>query len=386
VVTTKSTSRLRVTLAGPSFGVYGGVQAVMLAIARSLAEEGVDVRVCFKLVAGTSVVPSFRDVLTNSGVDCIVTTKPTSPGFGRALRWADVVHVHTPSPDICALARLLHRPVAVTVYNHKPDDDNNRILKSRAALYLSERIWFISRFVGETWGMGERAPRFEKAPTVADLPTGAVAPQKRRGFISIARLIPNKGLDDLVRAYGMARIDHSEQPLTIVGDGPLMPVLSELAAQNGVAEHVSLAGFVDATTRDSLIRNARWLVAAANTKEDLGLTPIEARHVGVPCIVTRDGGLPEAGGGEALLCEPGDIDGLARALELASHLPASEYAALSERTHRELMAYLRPLSWFSDRYRDMAAANGHVCRPPGPAPLPPRRRRGRPTAPLRLPR
>lgn len=350
---------LRVTLAGPSFGTYGGVQAVMLAIARSLAEEGVQVRVCFKLVSGTSVVPSFRDVLTHSGLDCTVTSNPASRSFLRALRWADVVHVHTPSPDICALARVLRRPVAVTVHNHKPDYDNKRLWKSRAAMYLSQRIWFTSAFVGQTWGMRERPPRFEKAPTVADLPTGVVAPEARRGFVSIARLMPNKGLDDLIRAYALARIDHADQPLTIVGDGPLKPALSDLAAANGVAEHVSLPGFVDASTRDSLIRTARWLVAPANTKEDLGLTPIEGRHVGVPCIVTRDGGLPEAAGSEAILCEPGDVPGLARSLEAASNLRAEEYAARSERTRRELIAYLRPLSWFSERYRDMART-GHV--------------------------
>jgi glycosyltransferase involved in cell wall biosynthesis len=350
---------LRVTLAGPSFGIYGGVQAVMLAIARSLTDEGVQVRVCFKLVNGTSLVPSFRDVLERSGLDCTVTTKPTASSFLRALGWADVVHVHTPSPDICALARLMQRPVAVTVHNHKPDGDNNRLWKSRAALYLSQRIWFTSAFVGQTWGMREKPPRVEKAPTVADLPTGSVPPAARRGFVSIARLIPNKGLDDLIRAYALAHIDHADQPLTIVGDGPLKPSLSDLAAANGVADHVSLPGFVDASTRDALIRNSRWLVAPAKTKEDLGLTPIEARHVGVPCIVTRDGGLPEAGGREALLCEPGDVSGLARSLETASNLGAEEYAARSERTRWELIEYLRPLSWFGERYRDMARAK-HV--------------------------
>jgi glycosyltransferase involved in cell wall biosynthesis len=200
----------------------------------------------------------------------------------------------------------------------------------------------------------ERPPRFEKMPTVADLPTGVVPPEARRGFVSIARLIPNKGLDDLVRAYALARINHADQPLTIVGEGPLRPLLSDLAARNGVAEHVRLPGFVDAPTRDALIRNARWLVAPANTKEDLGLTPLEARHVGVPCIVTRDGGLPEAGGREALMCEPGDASGLAQSLEAAAQLSAEDYAARGERTRRELMDYLRPPSWFSERYADMA--------------------------------
>lgn len=352
----RSPSPLRVTVAGPSFGNYGGVQAVMLAIARSLADQGAEVRVCFKLVNGTSVVPSFREVLTSSGLRCTVASKPTAPSFVRALRWADVVHVHTPSPDICGVARLVQRPVVLTLHNHKPDDDNSRILKTRVAMSLSQRVWFTSAFVGETWGMVERPPRFEKMPTVADLPTGVVPPEARRGFVSIARLIPNKGLDDLVRAYALADIDHAQHPLTIVGEGPLRALLSNLAATNGVAEHVHLPGFVDAPTRDSLIRNARWLVAPANTKEDLGLTPLEARHVGVPCIVTRDGGLSEAGGREALLCEPGDTSGLAQSLEAATEVSAADYAARSERTRQELLAYLRPPSWFSERYEDMARA------------------------------
>jgi glycosyltransferase involved in cell wall biosynthesis len=352
----RSPSSLRVTVAGPSFGNYGGVQAVMLAIARSLADQGAEVRVCFKLVNKTSVVPSFREVLTSSGLRCTVASRPTAPSFVRSLRWADVVHVHTPSPDICGVARLVRRPVVLTLHNHKPDGDNSRILKTWVAMSLSQRVWFTSAFVGETWGIVDQPPRFEKMPTVADLPTGVVPSEARRGFVSIARLIPNKGLDDLVRAYALADIDHAAHPLTIVGEGPLRALLSDLAVTNGVAEHVHLPGFVDAPTRDSLIRNARWLVAPANTKEDLGLTPLEARHVGVPCIVTRDGGLPEAGGREALLCEPGDASGLAESLEAATELSAAEYAARSERTRHELLAYLRPPSWFSERYEEMARA------------------------------
>jgi glycosyltransferase involved in cell wall biosynthesis len=37
------------------------------------------------------------------------------------------------------------------------------------------------------------------------------------------------------------------------------------------------------------------------TREDFGLTAVEARNLGVPCIITRDGGLPEAGGKQALI-------------------------------------------------------------------------------------
>ena len=45
-------------------------------------------------------------------------------------------------------------------------------------------------------------------------------------------------------------------------------------------------------------------------KEDLGLTPLEARSVGVPCIASTDGGVQETAGPHALFCKPGDVDSL----------------------------------------------------------------------------
>jgi glycosyltransferase involved in cell wall biosynthesis len=214
--------------------------------------------------------------------------------------------------------------------------------------------------------MAVAPPRFEKAPTVADLPTAIVPPSQRRGFVAVARLVENKGMDDLVRAYALAKIRHADAPLTIIGDGPLKMMIAEVAVKSGVAAHVAMPGFVDARARDAAIRSARWLVAPAKTHEDLGLTPIEARHVGVPCIVTRDGGLPEAAGKESLLCDPGDVAGLTHCIEAAANCNEDEYVTRSERTRAELLAYLRPLSWFSDRYRVMAADHRRGRRKSGP--------------------
>ena len=78
--------------------------------------------------------------------------------------------------------------------------------------------------------------------------------------------------------------------------------------------------------RRNEMKNARWVVVPPNTREDFGLTAIEARHLGVPCIITRDGGLPEAGGRQALICEPGDVAGLAKLLEQAAQMSEAEYA------------------------------------------------------------
>jgi hypothetical protein len=71
----------------------------------------------------------------------------------------------------------------------------------------------------------------------------------------------------------------------------------------------------------------------------------------VPCIITRDGGLPEAGGKQALICEPGDTAGLTRLLEQASGMGEAEYAERAWRTREELATELEPMEFYPRAYR-----------------------------------
>jgi len=342
---------LTVALISPSFGTYGGVQAVMLAIATALRAEGIACSILLKPVGSAELDPSFRAVLDVSGVDWRIV--PRSPsGLVRALRPYDVVHAHTPSPDVAVVGRLLGKPLGLTVYNHRHEGDRARNAKSRVAIGLAHRVWFISDFVQRTWRFG---PEARKVPTVSRLPTEQpTPPADRSGFVFVARWIENKGLEELVEAYAAADIDHAAHPLSMVGDGPLRAAVLAAVRRLGVERFVTAPGFVDDATRNEIIRRSRFLVAPANTGEDLGLTPIEARHLGVPCIVSTDGGLPEAGGPSALRCTPGDVSTLIRALEVAAAMDDNTYAELAARTKRELTEYLSPISGYAGLYRELA--------------------------------
>jgi len=131
-------------------------------------------------------------------------------------------------------------------------------------------------------------------------------------------------VDTLLDAYAMAKIEHEKWPLTLMGDGPLRPLI-EYAIDRRQVSNARVLGFVDEETKRQEIQNARWMVVPPNTREDFGLTAVEARHLGVPCIITRDGGLPEAGGRQALICEPDDPAALARLLEQAAAMEETEY-------------------------------------------------------------
>jgi glycosyltransferase involved in cell wall biosynthesis len=135
-----------------------------------------------------------------------------------------------------------------------------------------------------------------------------------------------------------------------MGDGPLRTLIEYAIQKRGVTG-IRVLGFVDEETKAQQMKNARWIVVPPNTREDFGLTAVEARHLGVPCIITRDGGLPEAGGRQALICEPNDVTGLARLLEQAAQMGEAEYAERAQRTRAELATELEPMEFYARAYR-----------------------------------
>jgi glycosyltransferase involved in cell wall biosynthesis len=141
-----------------------------------------------------------------------------------------------------------------------------------------------------------------------------------------------------------------------MGDGPLKEEVLAYIQQHNLTQ-VKITGFISDEERNHRISHAMWMVTPPHTNEDLGLTVIESRSVKVPCIISRDGGLPEAGGKKALSCRPGDIEGLKNLLEKTARMPKNEYIQLAEATNLELKQYLKPLSLYSRAYRNTLRAH-----------------------------
>jgi hypothetical protein len=76
--------------------------------------------------------------------------------------------------------------------------------------------------------------------------------------------------------------------------------------------------------------------------------------MGVPGIITRDGGLPEAGGRQALICEPDNAVELAKLLEQAAAMSEAEYLERATRTREELATELEPIEFYANSYRRLA--------------------------------
>jgi glycosyltransferase involved in cell wall biosynthesis len=337
----------KLLLVSPCQGTYGGIEAFVLAVADAVRREpDFEVRVCFKKVKGFALHPNLAGMLRHQSV---MFVDRAGSELANAIKWADVVHLQNASPDVVWLSKFFGKRIVLTIHNYmRPGWNLHRILWRLSAKFADAR-WYNSNFVWNTWETRKRRGS-RKVPTTSKLPEGWTSPNERAGFIFVGRWIANKGIETLVDAYAEANLNAEMWPLLLLGDGPLRPAIRAKIDNQGVGG-IRVEGFVDEATKAQRMQKARWVVVPPNTNEDFGLTAVEARHLGVPCIITRDGGLPEAGGRQALTCEPGDTHGLALLLQRASQMDEGEYAERATRTREELAAELEPLDFYARSYR-----------------------------------
>jgi glycosyltransferase involved in cell wall biosynthesis len=343
---------IKLLLVSPCFGTYGGIEAFLLAITDALRREpDFAVRLCFKKVKGFALHPGLAAMLQH---EAVLFVDRAGRELANAIKWADIVHLQNASPDVVALSKIFGKRLVLTIHNYMRREWSLHRFLWRVSARLADARWYNSDFVWQTWERNGKRRRSRKVPTVSKLPQGWAAPNERRGFVFAGRWIANKGIETLIEAYSLANLDPDDWPLTLIGDGPLRPLLQRQIEKRPV-RGLKITGFVDDLTKAERMKKARWVVVPPNTKEDLGLTAIEARNLGVPCIITRDGGLPEAAGRQSLICEPNDPAGLAKLLEQAAAMNQDEYIQRATRTCEELQHELVPIDFYPRSYRRIVA-------------------------------
>jgi glycosyltransferase involved in cell wall biosynthesis len=134
------------------------------------------------------------------------------------------------------------------------------------------------------------------------------------GLLFVGNLVSTKNVALLLRAYARVRAIIA-MPLAIVGDGPLRPSLTSLAATLGIADSVR---FLGVQTRDGVADLMARAVALVlpSLSEGWGVVVAEALARGTPVVASRVGGVPEILGSEdgGILVPPGDEEALVAAL------------------------------------------------------------------------
>jgi glycosyltransferase involved in cell wall biosynthesis len=182
-------------------------------------------------------------------------------------------------------------------------------------------------------------------PLILDVPP-VPAPVRPAGsppsVVSVGRVVPNKRLDDVVRAFALYRGHRAPRAtLTLVGtDGGFegyRVALQDLVDRIGV-EGVRFAGRVSDDERDALYARADAYLCMSE-HEGFCAPLVEALARGVPVVARRAAAVPETLGGAGVLVDEPDVLPLAaEALHevVSSQATRAGLAAAAARRHAEL--------------------------------------------------
>ncbi len=104
---------------------------------------------------------------------------------------------------------------------------------------------------------------------------------------TVGRLIPRKGLEELLRV--IHDLDDPRDLLLVIGSGPARPALERLAADLGIENRVRFMGWVSEEEKWDLLALSD-LYISTSMHEGFGLVFLEAMHCGLPVVCYDRGG------------------------------------------------------------------------------------------------
>lgn len=116
--------------------------------------------------------------------------------------------------------------------------------------------------------------------------------------VSVGRLVEKKGLPFLIDAIALLRDRGIDCRCTLVGDGPMRPLLRKQIEELSLTDRVQLAGVrplteVSAFLKDAAVLVAPCIISEGGDRDGLPTILVEGMALGTPCISTRVVGIPE---------------------------------------------------------------------------------------------
>lgn len=273
----------------------GGLEKMLVEFARHADPDRFDLR--FVSLTGRG---DLGNSIENAGWPVIPMDAPSGfrPGLivqlGRLFRlWQiDVVHTHDDRPLIHAAPASRMAGASCIIHTRHGQSPH---LTRRQTWLVNLASRFVDHFVcvsedaaRRTIQHGVSANRVRTIWNGIDIDHFAfVGPSLRGPIVTVARLSPEKGIDQLIRAAALAIRETPVLRVEIAGDGPCRADLQCLARQLGVAEHVRFLGQVQDVA--GLLARASVFVLPS-VSEGVSLTLLEAMARGLPVVATRVGG------------------------------------------------------------------------------------------------
>ena len=132
-------------------------------------------------------------------------------------------------------------------------------------------------------------------------------------LLFVSTLETRKNVATLLSAFARADVPHT---LVLAGaPGWGSEAVTAQAAKLGVSDRVVFTGYLPDRSLFPSLYSAAEAVVFPSWHEGFGLAMLEAMACGCPVIASNASSLPEVGGDAPVYVDPGDVDGLVRAME-----------------------------------------------------------------------
>lgn len=343
----------------------GGVETVSMALAQGfIATGGIECRVVTQSKAGSEAPAAY-------GFEVI--RHPDHAQQRELVRWADVVLFNGASLALQPWVLLARKPFVwvhvgyqvacidglgwvdnasapitplASVRFHARRSGWGTALREGAKLGLRRAVarFAVDRHVAITQWMQHALPLPRQLQIYNPFPiaqfAGADTPNPAFDFFYMGRLVQEKGVDVLVRAFAELLRHHGPGPrLLLIGDGAARPVIERMVAEFGLAEAVVFAGRQSGAALVEAVGRGGIGIIPSAWYEPMGGVAIELMAAGKCLIVSAQGGLAECVG-DAGLCFPnGDHAALAERMQQLLDDPVRR-AALSAAARARAQEFL----------------------------------------------
>jgi glycogen(starch) synthase len=307
--------------------IVGGIARHVFGLAQALADQGHEVGVV------TLDFPGAPDYEELDGFK--VYRSRTEVGHPNFLTWAflfnhflekqlaaankdfdfDLIHIHDwlVAPSGVGFKHFLGKPLVCTMHS---TEHGRSSLHDPDSFMIDGMEWWscyeASRVIVTSNSMkGEVCGHFHVPSDKVDIIPNAIEAEKyavdvdrlgvRRRFgvwdheklvLYVGRLVPQKGIEYLIRAMPRVRGRFPESKFVIVGEGWMRGHLEWLADQAGQRGRVNFTGFISDSDLVALTKSADVMVVPS-VYEPFGIVALEGMAAGVPVVASQVGGLAE---------------------------------------------------------------------------------------------
>ena len=267
------------------------------------------------------IIPTFRTSSLNAIVYSFFATLRAM--FGRY----DVMHFHAEGPSVMVwLPKLFHKKIVVTIHGldwqrAKWGNFAAYVIKlgeKMAAKYADEVIvlsrnvqqYFADTYNRETIYIPNGIDKPE--PKKAQMITEKYGLTKGSYFLSLGRIVPEKGVHYLIEAF--AKIDTDKKLVIAGGNSHAVEYMDQIHRMVAQDERIIMTDFVQGQALEELYSNAYAFVLPSDV-EGMALTLLEAMSYGNCCLVSDICENTEVVEDKALIFHKGDVQDLRRQME-----------------------------------------------------------------------